>query len=131
MILTALGNDRLIATERLEEVLRAEYAKHGEVHVVHLPLEPGSIMVISISVSSERGGHTVELSIDGRTVTIDGYWEEGAEVAALVRSTLPADFPTLILMDDDATGFAYVPAGATAESVAAGWRDISHYPYDA
>ncbi|GIG41197.1 hypothetical protein [Cellulomonas phragmiteti] len=61
-------------------------------------------------------------------LAIQGSWEEAAEIAAVVRAALPADGPALVLLDDDGAGFAAVPAGSTPESVAAGWRDISHFP---
>jgi hypothetical protein len=66
----------------------------------------------------------VDLSAAGRSVRTDGTWPQAARVAAWVRSLLPPGFPARVWLIDQAyTGHADLPAGVTADHVAAGWLD--------
>jgi hypothetical protein len=121
MLMTLSGTGAVIDAESLESALRDRY-RH--LHVARSTSGRG----VNIGVLAEPFQPILDLADSLSTLAIQGSWAEAAEIAAVVRGALPADAPALVLLDDDGTGFADVPAGSTPESVAAGWKDISHFP---
>lgn len=62
-------------------------------------------------------GYMVELVPEGWSVHTDGTEEQCAQVAAWVRSLLPADFPRVIAADDDWAWHVELVPGISADQV--------------
>ena len=123
MLTTVTGAGIVITPDALEEVLRRKY---GSLHVGRR--SPAARGRVNISILAGTFQPIVTLGDSMTNLAIQGSWEEAAEIAAVVRAAVPTDGPGLVLLADDGSGFADVPPGATPESVAAGRKDISHFP---
>lgn len=123
MLLSLVGNDAIIAPEPLITALRARY---GPLHIARPASRRGN--ALNIGILADDFQPIVDLGDDLATISIQGTWDEAAEIAAVVRAAMPPDGPELHLIDDDGAHFADVPIGSTPESVTAGWRDIPEFP---
>ena len=116
-----LSADELIraAEERFGSILRVQTVAEGPADC-ELYITPADDYPFSLAHFAHN-----------RTIALEGTPEQNAELAAWVRSLLPADFPRVIAADQGWLGHVDLTPGITAEEVLSRWVDHSTPAWDA
>lgn len=114
MIIVSLRRAPILTADAFAAAARTRFGERAElVDDVAVPR-----VAVTVRVSDPgRPGFTIDLPDDCLSVHVDGTPEQDAEVAAWVRSLLPADFPRLIGSDQGWGWHVELVHGVTPERV--------------
>ncbi len=121
MIITSPTSVPLLSAD---EFVAAAIERYGQsARVIGDTGTPNTDQAVDVTRPGEPG-FQIDHDRSGDSIRCDGMREQNAEVAAWIRSLLPADFPRLIAFDQAWTWHVDLTHGITAEEVLA--NEISH-----
>lgn len=120
LIIAAPGGERLALDEH---TLRAgAVRKWGDVVHARLSTLPSLALTLDVEPADETS-FAIDFTADGKTIIADGLPRQNADVAALVRSLLPADAPRVIAFDQSWSCHVELVHGITPDGFLVGEAD--------